>query len=284
MMDIHGWQYYNHAAIPNTAPHEEPDISPVMNGEIWKSVHKPLLARWTTDFDCGYETNWWYLIREAPFSVEQLSARAQKHIRQANKKCYVKKIDICQNIEALFSVYCSAFERYDNADNKVSFEAFQKKCKIDAELKCEYWGGYQEESDLLIGYMVVRVFDEYVQLQTTKLRTDFMNCRTSDALYAAVLQNYLTCLGKKYVSSGSRNINHKTDTEQYKITTFGYRKAYCKLHIAYRPNIRTMVKLLYPCRKLLRKFDKITKIHQVNAVLKMEELCRQKGKPGEQHG
>lgn len=33
---IKGWSYYNHAAIPNCAPHEKPDLSPVQTGDIWK--------------------------------------------------------------------------------------------------------------------------------------------------------------------------------------------------------------------------------------------------------
>lgn len=35
-MEIDGWKYYNHAAIPTTAPHEEPDLLPVKNGQVWK--------------------------------------------------------------------------------------------------------------------------------------------------------------------------------------------------------------------------------------------------------
>ena len=35
-MQINGWQYYNHAAIPTTAPHEVADISPITDRSIWK--------------------------------------------------------------------------------------------------------------------------------------------------------------------------------------------------------------------------------------------------------
>ena len=50
-MDIQGWKYYNHAAIPTTPPHIEPDLTPIKDGTIWKIDGSPLLARWTTDFD-----------------------------------------------------------------------------------------------------------------------------------------------------------------------------------------------------------------------------------------
>lgn len=35
-MEIKGWKYYNHAAIPTTAPHELTDISLIADGSIWK--------------------------------------------------------------------------------------------------------------------------------------------------------------------------------------------------------------------------------------------------------
>lgn len=35
-MQIEGWQYYNHAAMPTTIPCENPDIKPVENGNVWQ--------------------------------------------------------------------------------------------------------------------------------------------------------------------------------------------------------------------------------------------------------
>ena len=33
-----GWTYYNHAMIPTTMPHEEPDLTPLQTGELW-NIH-----------------------------------------------------------------------------------------------------------------------------------------------------------------------------------------------------------------------------------------------------
>ncbi|WP_287725648.1 hypothetical protein [Anaerostipes sp.] len=35
-MQIEEWKYYNHAAIPTTAPHEMPDLRAIENGDVWK--------------------------------------------------------------------------------------------------------------------------------------------------------------------------------------------------------------------------------------------------------
>ena len=54
-----GWKYYNHALIPTTAPHE--NVKNLMfDREFWENTRGgyPLFARWTSNFDCGYETSW----------------------------------------------------------------------------------------------------------------------------------------------------------------------------------------------------------------------------------
>ena len=96
-------------------------------------------------------------------------------------------------------------------------------------------------------------------------------------MYFHVLTHYLNECGKKYVCSGHRNINHKTNTQEYKIKRFGYRKAYCCLRIEYRPGVNVLIKVLFPFRKIFEKFDKITLVHQLNGVLKMEEIIRKSG-------
>lgn len=57
LMSLEDWKYYNHAMVSTVAPHEVPDTSCISDGTIWKQNKKALFARWTTDFDCGYETD-----------------------------------------------------------------------------------------------------------------------------------------------------------------------------------------------------------------------------------
>lgn len=45
------WIYYNHALVPNIAPHKEIDV-PKFDKKFWNSCDGyPLFARWITDFD-----------------------------------------------------------------------------------------------------------------------------------------------------------------------------------------------------------------------------------------
>ena len=270
-MNINGWKYYNHAVIPDTPPHITPDTKPIEDGSIWKMKEKPLLARWETDFDCGYETNWWYVIKNKPFVLEEISSKERKSIRQALRKCYVKKIQPSEYVEQLYNCYLAAASKYENLGTVQTKEQFYFACEKGLT---DYWGGFDAETGMLIGYMTVYDRETFAEIATAKFNPSYFGKQVSDALYYYILDYYLNECGKDYICSGSRNINHKTNTQEYKIRRFRYRKAYCKLHIVYNPRIRWIIKILYVFRKILFKMDFITFIHQINAVLQMEEIVR----------
>ena len=267
-----GWKYYNHALVPTTAPHEK--IKEIQSG-FWNGWEGfPLFARWTTDFDCGYETNWWYVIKEAPFSIEELSAKRKKNIRQSLKKCVVKKIDPVENVKELFEVYSAAYTRYSKADNRKTFEQFKCQCERESKEEYDYWGGYSIETGNLIGFMTIRIGEDYVESCVAKYHPDFLKCRVSDAIHYTVLNEYLNNCGKKYLSSGMRNINHITNVQDYKIDNFNFKKAYCHLCIMYRKPLDIIIRLLYPFKGLINKVNGGHFVHQMSSVLRMEEIRR----------
>ena len=77
------------------------------------------------------------------------------------------------------------------------------------------------------------------------------------------------------ICDGARSINHETHFQDYLEKYFGFRKAYCKMHIVYNPKVKWLIKLLYPFRQILGKLDEIGTVHQVNAVLRMDEIARE---------
>lgn len=276
---ILGWKYYNHAAIPTAAPHEKPDLTPIKDGSIWHiDGKKPLIVRYTTDWDCGYDTGWWYIIKDAPFDIESLSKNSRKHIRASLRKVRVEKIDPAEHIAELFECYKQAFSKYKLADNETSFENFQNGCKNATADGIAYWAGFDLQDNRLVGYMTTKQNDCWAEIYTAKFDPRFLNLLVSDALYATVLEYYLNTQKCKYVSSGSRSINHVTNTQEYKEQHFGYRKCYCRLHVAYRQPLKLIVAMAYPFRRLIHILvKKIGAAHHLSAILKMEEIARKKG-------
>lgn len=274
MSGIAGWHYYNHALLPDCPPDAAVDTSLIRSGEIWQTAPKrALFARWTTDFDCGYDTGWYYIIREAPFDLEALDRKRRKHIRQALRKTYVKKVDPREYAEQLYAVDLAACQTYSNYTMQRTVEEL-RSCADD---RTDYWAAFSAEDDRLVGFLKCQRMDTYVETQVGKYSPQDLKLQASDALHYAILEYYLNEKGYRYCSSGSRNISHKTNVQEYLSHNFGYKKAYCRLHICYRPVVGAAVKVLYPFRGLLKKLDGIGIIHKINGILIMEEIVRKQG-------
>lgn len=138
-------------------------------------------------------------------------------------------------------------------------------------------GAFERESLRLCGYALLSKKSEtYVAFNVMKSNPECEKNGVNAALVEGVLRYFNSFLEDGgYICDGERSINHETAFQNYLEKYFGFRKAYCKLHIKYNPKLKWLIRLLFPIRKLLLKFDGIGKVHQLNAVLRMEEIVRQ---------
>lgn len=270
------WRYYNHAAVPTTAPHENPDVNPIENGSIWALKEgTPLLARWTTDFDCGYETNWWYVIKDTPYDISALKAKRRYEINKGIKNFDIKAINPANYAEELCNVQIAAYsaypEKYRPSVNRTEF--------ISSVLHWDSFvciGAFDRETGVLCGYSLLsKERETYVDFKVMRTNPECEKNGINAALVEGILRYFDTFLTNGgYICDGARSINHETAFQDYLEKYFGFRKAYCKLHIAYNPKLKWAIRLIYPIRRLLMKMDGIGVLHSINAVLRMEEICR----------
>jgi hypothetical protein len=276
-MNNSGWQYYNHALIPACAPHETPDVAALDTKELWRNG-RPLLARWTTDFDCGYETGWWYCICDRPFDLQSLKSKRRNVIKNAEKYCTVSLCDPIEYEDELRGVYTAVQLTYPAANRQTTdaaaFHAYLEKIK--AESGTQFFLCFLRESGMLAGYAIVRDFGSYAGYHVQKVHPDYERYQTNAALARGILAHYADRLHDGfYLCDGARNINHATNFQPYLEKYFGFRKAYCTLHIRYRAGLRPLIAALYPMRGLLQRMDGVKPVHLLNSVLSMEEYQRQ---------
>ena len=90
------WKYYLGAAMPDSPPHIEPNISSLKSRSFWNKANwdgaAPLFARWTTDWDCPFETGFWYVIKDTPFDLASVKAKRRYEINKGLKNFDVMKI------------------------------------------------------------------------------------------------------------------------------------------------------------------------------------------------
>ena len=238
-MQIDGWRYYNHAAIPTTAPHENPSVAPIEDKSIWKMDGKPLLARWTTEFDCGYETNWWYVIKDTPFDIGELKAKRRYEINKGIKNFEVKEIDSAKHAEQLCNIQIAAYSAYpEKYRPTVDREAFISSVQHWSSRICI--GAFDRETGELCGYALLsKESEKYVAFNVMKTNPECEKNGVNAALVEGVLRHFnffLTHGG--YICDGARSINHETNFQDYLEKYFGFRKSYCKLRIEYSPRYK----------------------------------------------
>lgn len=274
-MSIEGWRYYNHAAIPSCAPHETPNITSIEDGTIWKAFDKsPLLARWTTDFDCNEETGWWYVIKDTPFDITKISSKRRNLVRRGLSRFKIVQIDPNDYIDGLFEVYTEAVKTYPKTQqNFIARESFDST--VAAWSKYIVYGAFSLDDDKLAAFALITKHQSYYDFTSMKSNPIYEKQQVNAALICGMLYDIEDDLSKGiYICDGAKNINHETNFQEYLIKYFGFRKAYCRLNLFYNPKIKWIVKFAYPFRNFLKLFDKIKIVHNLLSVLQMEEIVR----------
>lgn len=272
--EVQGWGYYNHAMVPTCAPHEEPDLTPIQDGSIWK-VHKggtPVLARWTTDWDCGYETEWWYTILDKPFDIMSLDSSSRRRITRGLKNFDCRRIDPSAYADEMAYVAQADYAQYPKKYRP--HYTMQELADGFRAWSLMTHGAFDHEGMLCAFHGIADCGNYYLMVQGKSIPE-----KQRGQLNAALIYTYITDLGQdiqsgKYLTNGQRNLNHETNFNEDLCRYYGFRKAYCKLHIAYNPKYKWIIYIAYPFRAVLRKLDGIGLVHKLNAILKMEEIVR----------
>ncbi len=272
------WLYHNRAIFPDCYPHEEPQVQTVP----WKEFPHAQMARWTTDFDCGHKTQWWYCIKDSAFDLAALNAKRRYEINKGNRNFETRLIDPAQHRDELYAVYENSLLGYDPGDRpQVSKKQFDAKIdNWNSIPEARIFGVFDRESGALCGYADVYERGRYLPISSMKTRVDCEKRNVNFALVYGILIHYerqlsstLTPGGGYYLCDGQRNIRHQTNFQEFLVKYFGFRYAYCTLHVAYRGPMKLAVRLLYPFRRMLEG-AKDCRIKMIASVLRQEELAR----------
>lgn len=273
------WEYYNHALIPTTAPHVTPDVSWMKDSKKWRAYadgKHPLFSRWTTDFDCKEDLGWWYCIKDDQLDLSKVKSKIRYTINHG-----LKNVDVRLIIPSEYSVELTEVNIAARLGYGEEIDIEEEKEQLIEQFRCykkdniEFIGAFLRESGKLIGYGIYEIYSDWVSQSVIKTNPDYLRTDVNAALVYFAVNRYMDgVFAVKYISNGAKNISHDTNFHNYLIKYFGFRKAYCKLHIQYQPIVGIVVNILFPFRKFLYKFEKNPMVHNVVSILKMEEIHR----------
>ena len=260
------WRKYHGALIPLSPPHQLVSESNIEINNLVKS-NNSLFARWTSEFDCNKITPFWHVINDIPMQIEDYSAKTRNQIRRGLKTFEIKKIDKRIIFKKGFAIYAEAFRSYDTIFDIES----QKEYLKNLEGEWEFWGVFFQ--NVFVGYSQNKIFDNYCDYSTIKILPQYNKSFCFYALFFTMNKYYLVTRKLKYVTDGARSMSHKSNIQQFLISKFKFRKAYCKLEISYHPIVAIIVKLFFPIRNLF-KFGSLNFFLKIFIVLKQEETKR----------
>lgn len=276
------WKYYNHALLPVCAPHEFPDLTDLKSGALWKKYPKAIFARYTTDFDCEEETQWWYVLKDSPFDITTLKSKRRYEINKGKKNFEVKKIKVFDFREQIYNVQKCAFSAYPPKYRpNINKESFIKQIEEWEDYYIIY-GAFFRETNELCGYALLKKqTDFYISFNVLKTIPNYERYGINAVLVEKIMRDHEKFLSDGgIICDGERSIYHETKFQDYLEKYFGFRKVYCRLNIKYNSRIGWIIKCLYRFRKILFKIDNIGIMHKINAILKMEEIVRKQNKNG----
>lgn len=277
------WLYHNRSISPQKPPHVGlSDFDAIESGEMWRTFPKALRLSYISDWDCDEETDFWYIIKDTPFDIMSLKAKRRYEITKANKNFTVRLILSDDSIDELYDVYIESLRGYKNAI-PMTESAFRILMNGVFHDDSTFFGGREmllygayDNDGRLCGYAHLIKYKDCMLFSQLKTRPSAESKGVNAAICNKILVDSESDLstGRFYISDGARNLYHETHFQDYLQKYFQFRRAYCRLNVIYPKRMKWIISLLFPFKNMFVKFDGISMIHAINAVLKSEEIAR----------
>ena len=233
---------------------------------------QPLLARWTEDYDCQQKIEWWYVIKDTTFDINELKAKRRYEINKGKKNFEVRRIDHSIYVDDLLKVQIATYQSWPEK-YRPNVDATEFRKELTNWKNQIVYGAFFKETGELVGYAKLSEKKHVLEFNILRVDSDYERKGINAAIVCKIVEDYNQHLGKEfYILDGSRAIRHETLFQDYLEKYFGFRKAYCRLRIVYRFPLNIVVKLLFPFRE---KFNNESKLgNLLVAILRMEEIRR----------
>ena len=272
------WHTYQGAILWNKSPLATPPTHDEAKEAIKAS--RAFLARWTSDFDCGYPTAWWYCICDHFTPINELTSKQRYRIKKGLDQCNIQRItneSPTLNVKAIAQLLVDSFMDYpEKYRPDLSLEKWVNEVRSKLEDKSiDVWIAIDKQNEEPIGYGYCSVKENIVYLNQIKVPTKYLAKEVNSAFAYKLCEYYLSQQRVAMLIDGERNIKHETKYQDFLVRVINFRFAYCRLNILYSPLMKCAVYTLYPLRKLFGIVGKKnTMFYNTYCILKQEEIRR----------
>jgi len=263
------WYVYHGALFPNVEPHVGISLSRQEQKKLLEQSNAFFL-RYTSEWD-RKESAFWYVVKDEFGGLSELSGSTRSKVRRGLKNCKVLKVSQEDIAQEGYDIYVSAMIKYKTNLKPISKEEYQRN-KGNSD-NYDIWAVYEKMTGRMIAYSSNKITDNCCNYTEIKFHPAYMKLYPSYALFYEMNRYYLDDIRMQYVHDGARSIAHETNIHDFLVDKFKFRKVYCKLNVIYRKDVATFIKILYPFRMIVSKFNFFI-FNKVSVLLRQEEIRR----------
>ena len=264
------WKEYNGMIVPVGPSKLNYSISKEEARFLLSKMKKGLLVRFTEGFSNENCKEWYAVICDRFVEYTELPNRENRKFIKGFRNCNVQKVEAKYIAEHGYPVLISAINRYRGLRKNITEGDFRKRILITEDFDdiVHYWGVFH--NNMLVGYSILYIYDN-IEADTDKtiINPVFLKLNASYALKYSTIKYYLKDNSFENILSGYRTILHKTESQNFLIRHFNYKKAYSKLNVVYSPYLHAYLSITFPIRNLLGKINP-----KLEALYKLEEIRR----------
>lgn len=259
------FEIYRHAWRYALAPDKEPQL---VDSQFKKLLrHGGWMVRNTFDFDCGEETEFWYVIKDSFGGMEELSANERNMIRRSLNTFEFQIIDKETVEREAYTIVKATYADYNVTDREMNESVFKDYLDNCGKANFDFWGAFDKETRKLVGFCAVHVWDDACEYGIIGFEPEYKHNATYPyyGFFYNMNEYYLDNRKLRYVADGARSITEHSNVQPFLESKLKFRKAYCKLRIRYKWWFGIIVRMLLPFRNVIGN-------RNVRAVLNMHKM------------
>ena len=261
---------YKHCWIDSLPPHlsvklADNEIKSLLQQGGW-------MVRNTYDYDSPEPTDFWYVVKDHFGGLDELSSNTRNQIRRSLKTIVFRQITAQQLIDDDgYMVMLQAHKGYKDSTAMPTMEEYEKII-VERPDGTEYWGGYlNEDSQRLVVYAICKITEGVCDYQVIKIDPDYQkHYYPVYGLLYTMNEHYLQQRQMRYVLDGARSMTEHSNIQPFLEQKFKFRKAYCKVQIAYSWWLKLLISITYPLRHMMP--------HQLKGLMRTESIRRSQTK------
>lgn len=247
------YKYYEKGVIYSGDHYKRTKLTPSEAKSIMNK-YNALYLRNIYDFDTDEETNYYHVIQDKFYDIDELPSKSTR--KNLRKSLNTYRYEIVSKNEILkygYKIFCEAAIRFNIKPSRTSQEFVDYINEIYNQ-GGDFWIGYDIASGEPAMWESILKFDDNVVMDIERLSYKFTKGNPTYGLNYKITEYYIKEKGYKYIDAGAISITQHSNVQDFLINKLQFRRAFCRSELYFKPWINFLLALGKPIFPLMKYF------------------------------